>query len=69
MNSLSDWKTKTFIIGGVIGLLAGIFAAHIVIQQSEKRQTLPVVTAKDGVKVGLGLLTFFRLVSDIANQD
>ena len=61
---MDNWKTKTFIIGGLIGLIAGLTASYIVVQQSEKQQTLPDVNPADGVKIGLGLLTFLRLVSD-----
>ena len=66
---MEDWKKKSFFIGGLVGLIAGVFAAYIFVQQTEKRQINPEITAKDGVKLGLGLLTFLRLISDIANRD
>ena len=39
------------------------------VQQIEKNQAAPAITAKDGVKLGLGLLTFLRLIADMANRD
>lgn len=66
---MEDWKTKTFIYGGIIGLAAGIIASLIVVQQAEKHQSRPAITAPDGIKLGLGLLTFLRLISDIVVKD
>jgi len=63
------WKQKTFIIGGLIGLISGVFAAYIFVQQNERHQEPPAITAKDGVKLGLGLLTLLRLIAELANRD
>ncbi len=64
-----NWKTKTLIIGGVVGVLIGLAAAYIVIQRSEAQDALPEVSAGDGVKVGLGVLGVLRLISDIAERE
>ena len=66
---MENWKTKTFIFGGLIGLFAGLLASFIVVQQSEKRNVTPSLTAMDGVKLGLGLLTFLRLISELPNRN
>jgi hypothetical protein len=62
-------KTKILFFGGLIGLITGIVASFILVQQSEKKQTNLSITASDGVKLGLGLLTFMRLFSEITNKD
>ncbi len=64
-----NWRNKTLIIGGVAGLLLGLGAAYIVIQRSEQLNTLPQVTAGDGVKIGLGVLGVLRLVADVAERE
>ncbi|MEM5776642.1 MAG: hypothetical protein AAGU05_16680 [Anaerolineaceae bacterium] len=66
---MDNWKTKTLIFGGLIGLITGIVASFIMIQQAEKRNVTPAITATDGVKLGLGLLTFMRLLSEITTKD
>ncbi len=63
-----NWKNKTLIIGAVVGLAIGLAGAYIVIQRSEQLNTLPEVSAGDGVKVGLGVLGVLRLIADIAEK-
>lgn len=65
----NDWKTKTLLIGGLTGLITGLFAAYILIQQSEKQNKKPRLNAGEGVRLGLGMLTLLRLISDLANKD
>jgi hypothetical protein len=62
------WQTKTFIIGGVVGVLIGTLGAYIVIQAAEKDNTQPKLTAGDGVKVALGVMTVLRLLADLGSR-
>ncbi len=65
---MDNWKTKTIIIGGVVGLVAGIVAAIIFVQRAEQAVDKPKLTAGDGVKVGLGLLGLLRMISDMGSK-
>jgi hypothetical protein len=65
MDSNDSWKTKTFIIGAIIGTLTGLGAAYIIVQRAQTENTRPKVTPGEGVKVGLGILGLLRLVADI----
>ena len=67
MNMTPNWKTKTIIIGAIIGALTGAAAAMIFVQQAEKKNSQPKLNAGEGVKLGLGVLGLLRLVSDMAN--
>lgn len=66
MDKKDNWKQKTLIIGGIIGILAGLVAAQILIQRAEAEDSRPSLTAGEGVKVGLGLLTLLKIISDLA---
>ena len=65
----NDWKTKTLLFGGIAGLVTGLIAALILVQQAEKRKKQPNLSTSEGVKLGLGIFTLLRLISDIANRD
>jgi hypothetical protein len=66
---MDNWKTRTYLIGGFVGLLSGILAGYILIQRAEAANRLPQITAGDGVKVGLGVLGLLRLVAEFAERD
>jgi hypothetical protein len=68
METDKNWKTKLFIIGGVIGALAGVGAAFILIKRAEEEQAQPRLTAGEGVQLGLGLLGLLRLVSGMGGE-
>jgi len=65
---MDNWKTKTIVIGGLLGAAAGIIAALLLIQRAEETQQMPRLTAGDGVKVGVGVLGLLRLIADIAGS-
>lgn len=68
MDQTQSWKTKTMVIGAVVGLVAGLAGAYILVQRAEKLQNQPQLSAGDGVKLGLGLLGVLRLVSDMGQK-
>lgn len=68
METNQDWKTKTFIIGGVVGLLSGLFAAYLFVQRNTETNQVPQITGGDGVKVGLGVLGVLRLIADLGEK-
>jgi hypothetical protein len=65
MEPKSNWKTTTWIIGALIGLACGLFAAYTLIKRAEVEENRPKITPGDGVKVGLGLLSVLKVVSDL----
>jgi hypothetical protein len=69
MNSNNkQWKTRTILIGTLVGAFSGLIAAYIIIQQAEKIETKPKLNAGEGVKLGMGVLSLLRLVSDTVSN-
>ncbi len=65
MEQNSNWKLTTWIAGALIGLAAGLFAAYTLIKRAEAEESKPKITPGDGVKVGMGLLSVLKVVSDL----
>lgn len=59
----NNWKTKTILIGTIIGALAGAGSAMLLINRAEREDTKPKLSAGEGIQVGLGLLGLLRLIA------
>lgn len=68
MGNKNNWKTKTLILGAVLGAVTGLAAAFIFVNQAEENNDKPEFSAGQGVKLGLGVLGLLRLISD-SGQD
>lgn len=60
-----DWRSKAFVIGGVLGALLGLGAAYIYINAAEESGEPPEVSPGTAVTVGLSLLALLRQVAVI----
>jgi hypothetical protein len=60
-----NWKTRILLIGGAVGLLAGLGAAYLLIQRSDHEQTQPVLNLGEGIKLGLLVFGLLRQVSQL----
>ena len=64
----NNWQSKVMLIGAIVGAVAGVIGASILIQQAQKNNTQIQLTAGDGVKVGLGVLAVLRLLADLGTR-
>jgi hypothetical protein len=67
LDQTSAWRTKTMVVGAVIGALAGLGAAYLLIQNTERRGADLKITAGDGVKLGLLLMGLLRHVAELGD--
>lgn len=59
------WKTKTLLLGGVIGAFVGLSAAYLLIQRADKEQGRLQMSAGEGIKLGLLVLGLLRQVAQL----
>lgn len=65
MDANGNWKTKTLLLGGVVGALTGLGAAYLLIQRAEDRGEQPKLGTGEGVKLGLWILGLLRQVGEL----
>jgi hypothetical protein len=68
MEQLEDWKVKTLVIGGAVGLLTGLLAAFLLIQRAEQESGQPRLSAGEGVRVGVGVLGVLKTIADLGTR-
>lgn len=64
----NNWKTKTMIMGVVIGAIAGAVSAFLMIKRAEEQDSQPKLSPGEGVQVGLGILGLMRLIAGMGNE-
>lgn len=61
-------KRKIMIFGTIIGALAGVTSAYLLINRAEEEDEKPQLTAGEGIQVGLGLLGLMRLIAGFGKE-
>ena len=64
---MEAWKTRTMIIGAILGGVVGLVAAYLLVQQSTQEKKAHI-TAGQGVQVGLGVLGILRLITELGKN-
>ncbi|MBI5958741.1 MAG: hypothetical protein HY866_08400 [Chloroflexi bacterium] len=66
----SDWKLSVFIIGGLIGLMAGLLAAYFFARVSEENGSSGPTRLKtmDMIKLAISVLGLVRQVTDLGTS-
>lgn len=76
-SSGSDWKTNTYVIGGVIGALIGLVGGRLIADADETTRERDRVREPRGLKVSvpmllpfaLTIISLLRQISDLAKPD
>lgn len=64
----NNWKTKTYIIGGVVGALIGLGAAFLLARSSDERDGgPPEVSTGDFLKVGVAVIGLVRGIASLGD--
>ena len=67
----NSWKTRTLVIGSVVGAVAGVLAAQMFIKSSEEagtsRRGRPRVETKSVLQVGIGVMALLQKIAGLAD--
>lgn len=67
MEEGSNWKSRVMLIGGLVGLLAGLAAAYLLVQRAERDNTVPELHAREGVKLGVLVFGLLREIAQLGD--
>jgi hypothetical protein len=58
-----NWKTRTYLIGALIGALTGLSVAVVLVKRAEELDEPVQFGTREGLKLGVGVLGLLRQVS------
>ncbi|MFW6068338.1 MAG: hypothetical protein ACOC9E_02015 [Chloroflexota bacterium] len=69
METTGNWRTKTLIIGGVIGALIGISTAYLLARTAEESGGgPPQITTGDAIKSAIGVVGLVRGIASLGDR-
>ena len=63
MNNEGNWRPRVLLIGALVGALAGLAGAFLLIRRSESKGTKPELDAGEGMRIGLLVMGLLRQVA------
>lgn len=64
----TGWKTKTYLAGGILGLLLGLGTAFLLVRSSNERTGgPPEVSTMDAIKVGVAVIGLVRGIASLGD--
>jgi hypothetical protein len=66
----TNWRSRTILLGGLIGSLLGAIAAYLFVRAAEETygDTPPELKTGDAVRVGTALLRILRQVAELGGR-
>jgi hypothetical protein len=62
---MTEKFNKTLLIGTILGAMTGLIASYLLLKRAEDEETELQITPKDGVKLGVGIIGLFRLITSL----
>lgn len=66
-NPSNDWKTKTYLMSGMLGLTIGLIAAYLYVRVSDENgsETPGQIKTMDLIGLAVALLALIRQITDL----
>jgi hypothetical protein len=68
MDEDRSWKTRTLLIGAVLGALTGVGVAFALVQRAEQRGEPVRLNTGEGVRLGMGMLGLIRMLGQSGGE-
>ena len=62
---MSSKSTRTLVLGTLIGALTGAIASYLLVKRAEEQNAELQISPKNGVKLGVGIVSLFRLITSL----
>ena len=62
---MNEKYTRTLVFGTIIGALTGLAASYVLIKRSDDSEKELHITPQEGVKLGVGIASLFRLITSL----
>jgi hypothetical protein len=63
-----NWKSRTLIVGGVLGAITGVGVAYLLVRRAEAQAKELEIGPGEGIRLGLLLLGLLRQVSELGED-
>jgi hypothetical protein len=63
-----DWRTKAYLVGGLVGTLVGVGAAYLYVSSAEQQDERPKMQAGEAVGIGLAILALLRQIAGLPDE-
>ncbi len=61
-----SWKTRTLLIGALMGAITGLGVAFALVQRAEQRGEAVTLNTGEGVRLGMGVLALIRQIGRLS---
>jgi hypothetical protein len=63
-----SWKTRTILIGAVVGAITGVGIAFALVQRAEQQGETVKLNSGEGIRLGMGVLGLLRQIGQIGGE-
>lgn len=63
-----SWRTRTLLIGAVIGAVMGLGVAIALVQRAEQQGEAVKLNTGEGIRLGMGVLGLLRQIGQIGGE-
>lgn len=69
MTTTDNWRTKTLVVGAVVGALIGVATAYLLARTAEESGGgPPKITTGDAIKSAVGIVGLVRGIASLGDQ-